>query len=403
MGTHEDRLRAVLTQMDVALFAARVARPTDGVQAIKTALTLARTDLENILAESAASWKGAPTREDDVKRRDLLRYGLAVTTSGVAPLDVLWRRLGTPLPTRLDVGLLNALDATTASYAKGFYTAVPAHLGPLVRSHLNRVQNLMTVSMTPGQRDRLGSILADTAAFAGWLALDEDRKGEARAFMMLAREAAEQAGRSTLHALTTASYGLMHSDANAGERGAATWYLSQAAAMLPDAAPDYARAWVHAHLSKEHAALGDRYPHFGALERVDGALARSEEGEPIGGFFSRPGWFADLDLPTWRNDFAARGRAYLVEDDAGQHLADSIGAAADARQAATLHIALANWHVVRSEPEEAAQAAMAALGSTNGLPLWRTRIRVVRSTLSAWADLPAVRELDDALVATAAT
>jgi hypothetical protein len=402
MAGDEDRLRAVLTQVDVALFAARLARPTDGVDAVKKALSIARADLESILEDAMRHpGKRPATREDDVKRRDLLRYGLAVPVAGVTPLDALWKRLAAPLPTRVDAGLLNALEATTASYAKGFYTALPAHLGPLVRGHMNRVQGLMAASMTPGQRQRLGSILADTSAFAGWLALDEDRKGEARAFMTLAREAAQQAGARTLYALATASYGLMHSDANQGERGAAAWYLSQAARMLPDHAPDYARAWLNAHLGKEHAALGERYPYFSALEHVDTALQRGQEGEPVGGFFSRPGWFADLDLPTWRDDFAGRGLAYLGHDDAGTMLADSIDAATDARQVATLHISLSQWHVGRGEPEEAAQAAMAALGSTRGLPLWRGRIRVVRGSLDPWADLPAVRDLDDALTLTA--
>lgn len=68
------------------------------------------------------------------------------------------------------------------------------------------------------------------------------------------------------------------------------------------------------------------------------------------------------------------------------------------RREAMLLETLASCLARRAEPEQAAAAALGSLDAARGLPLWVKRVREIRADLEPWADLPAVRELDDALV-----
>jgi hypothetical protein len=399
-----DRITAVLTQVDVAMAAARMARPDEPADAVKAALTLARDDLERMLSEGVWHPYRTPTRkDDDVRRRDLLRFGSLLTTAAVVPHDVL-QRLAAALDrrTRVDAALLDGLAGATAAYARGYYVARPDDLLRVVRGHVNRLEALADESLEPGLRYRLGAVTSDAAALAGSLALDSRRRGEARAYFLLAQTAAREAGDATLYALAVASLGIMHSRSWGDDPGEARWHLSQAVGQLPEHAPDSIRAWLHAQLAKEEAAVGNTYGFYANMEHLDHARERNQAGEAVGAFWSDTGWFAYLNLPGWRDEYEGRGLAYLGHDEAGPTLHRGLAASSDPRKSATLNVALAEWHVARSEPEEAAYAAYVALADARTLPHWRGKVAAVRLSLEPWADLPEVRELDEALVLTAA-
>ena len=61
---------------------------------------------------------------------------------------------------------------------------------------------------------------------------------------------------------------------------------------------------------------------------------------------------------------------------------------------ASVRFALAQWHLDRGEPREAAAQARLALG---GLRSWDARVRALRQRLEPWASSPEVAELDEAL------
>lgn len=261
----------------------------------------------------------------------------------------------------MDGPLLDTMSLATTSYAKGYYVARPADLLGVVRVHVNRLAALARASMTTGQRQRLGSMTSDTAA------LD-----------------------ATLHTLAIASIGMNHDDP-----AAASWHLRQAVGRLPDDAPDSMRAWLHALHARSLAAQGEPYGFRAAIEAVDVALDRGQHHDHTDGFWSDQGWFAYLGLPGWRDDYHAQGLAHLGHDDAADALTPLIEQAADRRQVARLHVSLAGWHLNRAEPAQAAVTAAQALGGTRQ---WDGQVRVLRGRLEPWADLPEVRDLDEALV-----
>lgn len=384
----DPRVRIARAQdaLDLALSAVRHARPDGPANTARRAIQLAVDELAGALG---ADWSVLTPGRGEMKRRDLLK----LTGLALVPGELL-ERMATPLPRKVDSGLVRALVGTQTSLAQSYYAAAPADLLAVVRRHVNRLEALQPLPMDTGTRYGLNTLRADAAAMAGWLAFDAERRGEARAWFKLSQEAGRHAGDGALHGLAVASLGLLSSHTHGGEPGEASYHLRQAAMALPDYTPDTARAWVLAQGAKEHAAARDDYAYFGALEQMDVALARGRQDTPPAGFWSTEGFFAVNERPGWRDTWAARGAAYLGRDDAGPTLLRLRATTDDARMAAMLTLSLAEWHLARHEPEAAAQVALAAVGST---PYWTERIRTFSERLTPWADLPTVIELREAL------
>lgn len=241
------------------------------------------------------------------------------------------------------------------------------------------------------------ALLSDAAAFAGWLSLDAARPGDARSYLTLARDAAREAGDATLHALAVASHALLLTNLKGAEPRAALWMLRQAGTQLPDDTPWEARAWLAVHTAKEYAAAGDRDGYRLHAEFAAAAGNASAGGESREGFFSPGGWFSDVD-DEWFQDCTLRSLAHLTEPAAEPALRAALHQPGHPRREATLRETLAVCLARCGEPEQAAVAALGALDAAQGLPLWVDRVRGIRADLEPWADLPSVRELDDALV-----
>lgn len=378
--------RALRMSEDLVM-AARLLRPSQRGDALKRTAEGVRSALR-ALSEGTRDWDRPETAgEDDMERRTFTKIlGAAAIAPGLAV-----ERL--TADQQVNASLLDAAEDLTSVYASRYYEAAPRDLLELVRPHLNRLQALAAAPTLPTWRRRLSASLSDAAAFAGWLSLDVARLADARSYFALATEAAREAGEATLHALAVASVGLLHTNLPGGDSGVALWMLRQADRQLPDSAPLEARVWVRVHLAKEYAAAGDAYGYRHYSEAADAASG----GASRAGFFSPGGWFADVVGGDWRTDCDTRALAYLAHADAERALRDALARGGDSRRQATLSATLSGVLVRRREPEEAARVALTALDAARGLPLWTYRVRVLRAQLDPWADLPAVRDLDDAL------
>lgn len=387
MDRPEDRVRLALELLDDAHLALMLVRPAHPRDRVARDVVAARASL----SEALSQWEDDYRKDEDMRRRDLLKLASYAGTAAVVPYESLERLAAALNPAGwVDGPLLDTLALATTSYAKGYYVARPADLLGVVRVHVNRLAALAPASMSTGQRQRLGSLTSDTAALAGSLAWDADRRGESNAYFALARDSAREAGDATLHALAIASIGM-----NLDDPTVTSWHLRQAVGGLPEEAPDSMRAWLHALHTRSLAAQGEQYGFHAAIEAVDTALNRWQHHDQMDGFWSDQGWFAYLGLPGWRDDYHAQGLAHLGHDDAADALASLIERAADRRQVARLHVSLAGWHLNRAEPAQAAVTAAQALGGTRQ---WDGQVRVLRGRLEPWADLPEVRDLDEALV-----
>lgn len=312
-------------------------------------------------------------------RRDVLR-GLTASAAVVALPAI---------PVRLDPAQVEALGLVTASHAAAYYSETPATVFGLVRGHLNRLESLSSVDMSTGTRYRLDTLRADTAALAGWCAHDTQRHAEARAYWNLSADAARRAGDATLHSLAVASIAQLSSHTHGGDAREAAWMLRQAAAALPDSAPDTARAWVLAQGSNELAGAGHDYAHYEAVEGMDLAIQRADPGEPLGGFWSM--FTGSTRQPRWRERWAARGDAYLWAREAGTVVLGLLDEATHPRRIGPVAHALASWHLGRGEHDDAALAAMRGVGTT---PYWTHAMRLLHSRMQL---SPVVADLGEAL------
>lgn len=341
-------------------------------------LTAGLDAIEADLLAALADWR---VREGDAMHRRAVLRGLTASAAVVAL---------PAMPARLDAVHVEALGLVTASHAAAYYTETPATVFALVRGHLNRLENLTSASMSTGVRYALDRLRADTAALAGWCAHDTQRHAEARAFWNLSADAARRAGDATLHALATASIAQLASHTHGGDVREAAWMLKQAAASLPDSAPDAARAWVLAQSSNEQAGEGQDYAHYEAIEGMDLALQRSDPGEPLAGFW--PLFVGATARPRWRELWVARGAAYLGAPDAGAVVGDLLDEAKHPRRVGPVAHALASWHLGRGEHEDAARAALRGVGGT---PYWTQAMRLLHGQMQP---TPASADLAEALL-----
>jgi len=398
MDRFVEHLRRALEDLDDAGLALMLVRPTLVADAVRDGLARAKGVLRDELGAYLAAWEAiGRAGGTDVERRFLLKLAGLLPSATRLPESAERLAAGLSRPGPLDGALLDAVAGISGAYAGAYYVAPPRELLVLVQAHLDRIYRLTGASGLPTHRRRVRALLSDGAAFAGWLSLDAGRPCDARSYLTLARDAAREAGDPTLHALAVASHALLLTNVAGAEPSEALWMLRQAGAQLSDDAPWEARAWLAVHTAKEYAAAGDRdgyLLHAQAAATTWDALGGGESRE---GFFSPGGWFSDVD-DEWFQDCTLRSLAHLTDPAAEPALRAALDQPGHPRREATLLETLAVCLARRAEPEQAAAAALGSLDAAHGLPLWVDRVREVRADLEPWADLPAVRELDDALV-----
>ncbi len=342
----------------------------------------------------------AQTKENDVRRRQFLEY-LAVV-SGATMLD--WDRVGTLINGTVgttDPLLLDDLSALTRSYMRQAETLAPRSLLPALRSHLTILTGALKASQPPVARRRLLSMAAETAAMAGRLSHLLENRGDANSWCSYARELAAEAGDETMVALALTLTRLQHTPIPYGNHGGdnrvALALLERAADHLKPSSPPQVKIYVLATRAEDRAVSGDEVGSLRDLDLAETVLAQTPYQD--GGYFLR--WDV-ARLGGYRGSCALALKRY---DEAASVLETAVKGVspATAPQRCAMLTDLAAAYAGQQEVERACSLLGQSLtiSSENGLGILIRRVNGARQRLAPWQDTPAVRRLDEQLVALA--
>lgn len=364
-------------------------------------------DLDNLLMQAVrklAPWL-APDQLMKMQRRDILELLAASASIPLAGVDLLWSGAFS----RVSNTSLRSLEDITTLLASKYDTSPPHTLLGPVMGHLEKAAALLrSASMKPIQRQRLESIVADSALFASALSIHTGQLAQADAQVGLAEKMARQAGNMTLVAeiLARKASLLFYAQSPTGQdhddpkdRLA---LLEQADEVATRYAPAIVRMATSAQLAAEgraavpeHAKDADE-----ALERSAQALQQAQlEGSVGTGFCSTAGHYRD-----WGQDrlegFRGDVELSLQRASAIDTITTSLRLKTNPRWRATGLVDLAIALIARSQPEEA--CARLAEAHTIGLRL--ACATILHHVFSArvlmppkWNSLRCVRELDERL------
>jgi transcriptional regulator with XRE-family HTH domain len=174
---------------------------------------------------------------------------------------------------------LDHLEAVSAGFA-GMYAAVPsvALIGP-VAAHLEDATRLLNLSMSPGQRQRLQTRIAEITLLVGRLATNAHRPAQASAHYQLAEQHAREAENHALLAAALTEQSHLHSTINSGVRqpsSEAIKRLEQAHFLASKHAPAITQAWTAARLAEERACAHEVTGTEKAFERAQRMLGVAE-------------------------------------------------------------------------------------------------------------------------------
>lgn len=330
--------------------------------------------------------------EEAMRRRDLLRI---VPLVAVSPGSV--ERIAAAHAT--DDSLVNAyedvLEQASLAYPRANMSRLYAALDPLA----GRVAERLPVAGSRSLRDRLARAASQLSVLAGSAAIVVGQRSRARQHLAAAWRSAELVGDPTLQALALEARSLLNSSVWVGGSAPAPAALDdlRRAETISRSSPPVVRQWILARLARERAAAGD--DRFRESLDEASALSGAEDPDPSG-LVRRDGFLAFAD--TRLEDVRGTGLTSLGRGDEAvvilaQQLAEVPAHAL--RRRSTLMTSLADAHVAQSEPEQAALAAAQSLdlSARSGSKLNVDRVRGVRSRLEPWNDLPAVRDLDEAM------
>jgi transcriptional regulator with XRE-family HTH domain len=297
--------------------------------------------------------------EDDLERRDFIRR--MATLLGVAPapgpaLDPMgsepWERLARSLhrPGRITAETVNHLEGITVALQSLGPAQVSSRavLGP-VTGHLDAMRLLLQSPLKADLRQKLCSLVGETAGFAGWLRWNmNDHAGAANHFE-IALDAAAEAGDRALVAYLAGSAACQPPHRETPQRR-----LDQLRAIVWADATPAAQVWLAAKEADAHALLGDADSCLRALDRAEAALAAPRRP----GLDERPR-FTMID-PTWLEGERGASLARLGRTAEAQGILDRVLARLGPereRDRLWLGIALASTHAQDGEAAEAVRVA----------------------------------------------
>lgn len=239
--------------------------------------------------------------DEDMKRRDLLKYGLGLTlglSGGLDPthplLDGAARRLS---PREVD-----DLVELTRQHALMYWGVLPATMDAVLADHHRRLTAALRTA-AGAQRRQIHALASTAARLRGLAAYDMgDRAAAARRFEVAERLAAE-AGDATALTLARINRRLVTTDVDAGGEAdrvtstRAIAVLEGAEAASSPEVPGPVRAWLYCSRAEENAALGNAEAAFADLDRAGTALAT---GAPAEGPQVDTERWGDTRLEGWR-------------------------------------------------------------------------------------------------------
>lgn len=398
-------LAALRIGLDDVALATGLLRPDRRWEEIARGLGRAQAALDAAEQLYRSYWLGDDEEEvAEVDRREVLGlWRVLLGAAAVPPMTVHRLVVSLDRPSAMDASLLSSLGAVTRMYAFSYPHVDAAELLPPVRAHLDVLAGWLSEPMTPRLRAGLGSLVAETAAMAGWAALTLDLRADAWSSFALGRDAARDAGDEVLHAQILGSLASLHSGISRGRptgSRVAVRTLEEAAARARSA-PALTRAWLSARLSEERAAIGDAAGARHDFSTAEDAYSASDAEDPAPGFFGADGF-----LSVWGeaclSGYRGIGHVLLGQgDQAVPVLVSTLDQTPDVRQQVVVLADLAAAWTLAGEQEEACRIATRALdlAASAGYPLGVERVRGVRHRLDGLDDLPAVRELDERLAA----
>jgi hypothetical protein len=339
---------------------------------------------------------------NQMHRRDLLRLLTAAAAIPVGGENLFWN-VGLP---RISTASLNSLEDITTILASKFNTS-PAHtlLGSAM-GHLEETSNLLkTAVMRPTQRQRLESIVADTAHFVGVLSMHSGKLAQADAHLELAEKMANQAGSMMVLAGTYAQQALLHYYSQAPSRQndnpkQRIELLEQADQLAGRYAPAIVQMSTSAWLAEDRAVIKDGYGADKALERSAWALHKAQAEGPVGkGFCSSAGHYSGWDEDRLQG---LRGgvEASLGRKTAIDTITTSLRLKTNPRWRANGLVDLAIALIAYKQPEEACSRLLEArtIGLSQGSATILHHVFNARASMPpGWNSLRYVRELDERL------
>lgn len=302
-------------------------------------------------------------------------------------------------PASIDDRYLDQLESVVHWYWRGYQTTDPSLLLPALAGQLAQLWPLTEVSLGETSGRRMRSLVGQTAALGGWLALRLSDRARASLYWALAEALATDAEDRALRAFVLASRSSLHTTTlhggSQGDSGLALALLDAAVGSGSDA-PPLQRAWTHARRAEEHGVRGDEHASQRDLTEAAHHLSHARgTGE---------GYFAAWD-EAQLSGYAGSCAQALGSPDAIRLLEDSL-AATDGSLISQRTAILANLgaaHVHRGHVDEACAALAEALAvaGRSGLAVSIERVRGVRRRLDGWSDVAAVRHLDEMIASVA--
>jgi hypothetical protein len=378
--------------------AAVLARP----DAAQTAILAALHDAERLMDDLVSRVvPGLTATEENVDRRAVGKLlFLAPNARLLAALGGLDRLPPDPLDGRR----IDTLWDITGALTLAFSGTAPDLLAPAVDDQVDRVTAAQQRTWTSSSRSRLGSLTAETASLAGWVAYLRGRQGRAQAYFGMARDAARDAADAARHAFALGSLAATSSvvfGRSSARTPVAVRLLEQALSIVPVEAAPGARAWLAGRLAEERAAVGDRYEFQRNVELSRRWIAKARPAA------ERPAVFSELGVLTlWGpGGLGPERSAALGQLAIGDHTAvDSFSDLAErshggvARSAVLLDLVKA--HVARGDVGSACTTAITAydVSSAGSLSGRIDGLLAVRTTFpSEWDRHPQVVALDERL------
>jgi hypothetical protein len=315
-----------------------------------------------------------------------------LTAALVLDADEPWERLDYVLryPARIDSTTLTHLEQVLIVLETSErHVEASASLGA-VTGHLATIVNLLHGAMSPTARRHLCSLAGETAGLAGRLYSQLNQSNTADGYFRSAVTAAHEAeDRALLAYLIGVRAGQI------AYRDDPIARISLLRSVAPADAMPATRVFLAAKEADAYALIGDSNASLDALRRADNAMELVSGNSPT--YRPRaPWWPHDIWLAGERGATLARLGHY---DDADRILTEVLRTPTNAKHRLWLLIALSRVRIGQKEPEEAARIAAEVI--TLAVPIRMTtvvhEIRSVRTALSPWTSMSAIRSLDAVL------
>jgi len=344
--------------------------------------------LDLLLPQLLVMW-----RESELRRRELLgAVGVLPFGLTVGRLDA-WS-LGCTLSRSRMEGerTLSILESLIARVETAYYTEVPQPLLEVLRAVTATAEAFLGETTAPAVHRRLLRVVARSNLLAGRLSFfDVNRRFDARSYLDLAREAAEQVGDPLLQAAALGHLAFL--PAAQYNFAAADRYIESARGALTLSPSSLVSAWLSAIESEFRSQARTERLAFSSIDRARGELER-------GSASALPGWFDFFDdrRLSGFEGYALR-RAERLEA-AAECLAISLepGPELGAKQRAVVTLDLAVVDAATGDLDTACELAYSA-----ALDLERTAYATASSRLNEFLTAvpdtghPAVRLLQDKL------